>query len=131
VTRLDLPAIVVGALIALGLIVPVALIARLISGGDDLSSAWNNGFTIYIMLATVIGAGYAGRRRPDTPMIHGAATGALTYLAARVVSAIASGEVPNIIALVFALGIFAALGAIGGFVATTFGRRSSPQEPQP
>jgi putative membrane protein (TIGR04086 family) len=125
VTRLDRRAIVVGTLVALGLIVPVALIARLVSSGDDLSSAWDNGFTIYIMIATVIGAGYTGRRQPDTPMIHGAATGALTYLAARIVSAVVSGDVPNIIALVFALGIFAALGAIGGFVATTFGRRSS------
>lgn len=128
-SKFDLSAAVVGALVALGLIAPVAIVARLVSGGE-LSSAWDAGFTIYILVATFIGAGVGGRRHPDTPMIHGAAAGAMTYLGARVVSAIVSGEVPNVIGLVLALLIFASIGAVGGRVATRFDERSS-SEPHP
>lgn len=128
-SRFDVSAAVVGALVALGLIVPVAIVARLVSGGQ-LSSTWDAGFTIFILVATFIGAGVSGRRRPDTPMMHGAAAGALTYLGARVVSALASGEMPNVIGLVLALLIFASVGAVGGRVATILHERSS-SEPQP
>ena len=128
--RIDVPTVIVGALVSLGLIVPVALVARLVAGGDDVSSGWNNAFTVFIIVATLIGAGVAGRRRPDTPMMHGAAAGTLTYVAARLVSAIASGEVPNVIALAFALLVFAAIGAIGGFVAGALSHRSSGQAPR-
>jgi putative membrane protein (TIGR04086 family) len=124
VKRFDVTAAVIGALVALGLIVPVAIVVRLVSGGD-LSSTWDAGFTIYILVATFVGSGVSGRRRPDTPMIHGAAAGALTYLGARIVSAIASGEVPNVIGLVLALLIFASVGAVGGRVATMLHERSS------
>lgn len=127
-TRLDLPTVVVGALVSLGLIVPVAIVARLVSGGD-LSSGWDTGFTIFILVATFIGAGTSGRRQPDTPMMHGAAAGALTYVGARVVSAIASGEMPNIVGLILALMIFAGVGAIGGRVATMLADRSN-REPR-
>lgn len=113
-----------GALVALGIIVPVALIARLIAGGDDVSSGWNTAFTVLIVGATILGSGVAARRQPDTPMIHGAAAAALTYVVARVVSIIASGDVPNVIALVFALLVFAGIGAIGGFLTSSFGRRA-------
>ena len=102
---------------SLALIAPVALVARLVVGDDDTSSAWGGAFTAFIMVATLVASGFAGRREPETPMIHGAAAGALTYVLARTVSAVLAGEVPNVIALVFALLIFAALGAIGGFVA--------------
>jgi putative membrane protein (TIGR04086 family) len=129
VTKIDVPAVIAGVLLSLGLIVPVALIARLVAGGD-LSSGWDVGFTIFIFIATFIGAGVAGRRQPDTPMIHGAAAGALTYIGARVVSAIVSGEMPNIIGLILALMIFAAVGAIAGRVATMLVERSE-QEPRP
>ena len=74
-TKIDLPAVAVGALTSLVLIVPAAVIARIVAGGD-LSSGWDTGFTIYIFVATFIGAGVAGRRQPDTPMMHGAAAGA-------------------------------------------------------
>jgi putative membrane protein (TIGR04086 family) len=125
----DARSAILGSLVSLAIIVPVALVARIVVGDDDTSSTWGGVFTVFIMLATLVGSGYAGRRRPDTPMIHGAAAGALTYVIARVVSAVFSGEVPNVIALVFALGIFAALGAIGGFVATSLLRGSSSREP--
>jgi putative membrane protein (TIGR04086 family) len=128
VIKIDVPAVIAGALVALGLIVPVALIARLVAGGD-LSSGWDAGFTIFIFIATFIGAGVAGRREPETPMIHGAAAGALTYIGARIVSAIVSGEMPNIIGLVLALMIFAGVGAIAGRVATMLVERSE-QEPR-
>jgi putative membrane protein (TIGR04086 family) len=131
VSRVDVPTVVVGALVSLGLIVPVALIARLAAGGDDVSSGWNSAFTVWIIVATLIGGVIAGRRQPDTPMIHGAAAGALAYVAARVVSIIASGEIPNIIALVFALLVFAAIGAIGGFVASVLTRPTSGRTPEP
>jgi putative membrane protein (TIGR04086 family) len=124
VSRLDLPAVLVGALVALGIIVPIALVARLIAGGDDVSSGWNTAFTVLIVGATIVGSGFAARRQPDTPMIHGAAAAALTYVVARVVSIIASGDVPNVIALAFALLVFAGIGAIGGFLASAFGRRA-------
>ncbi len=127
-TRFDLPTVVVGALVSLGLIVPVAIVARLVSGGD-LSSGWDTGFTIFIFVATAIGAGVSGRRRPDTPMMHGAAAGALTYIGARVVSAIASGELPNVVGLILALMIFAGVGAIGGRFATMLAERSN-REPR-
>jgi putative membrane protein (TIGR04086 family) len=122
VSRLDLPAILVGALVSLGIIVPVALIARLAAGGDDVSSGWNAAFTVLIVGATIVGSGVAARRQTETPMIHGAAAGVLTYVAARLVSIIASGDVPNVIALAFALIVFAAIGAIGGFLVAAFGR---------
>jgi putative membrane protein (TIGR04086 family) len=123
VTRIELSSVVAGALVSLALIVPVALVARVVSGGD-LSSGWDTGFTIFILLATFLGAGVSGRRRPETPMIHGAAAGALTYIGARIVSAIASGEMPNVIGLVLALMIFAGVGAVGGRVATLVAERA-------
>jgi putative membrane protein (TIGR04086 family) len=126
--KVDVRAIVMGSLVSLAVIVPVALVARLVVGDDDTSSAWDGVFTGFVMFATVVGSGVAGRHQPDTPMIHGAAAGALTYLLARAVSSAVSGEVPNIIALVFALFVFAALGAIGGFVAGAFVRRPSDRE---
>jgi hypothetical protein len=128
VTKINLPAVVAGALVSLGLIVPVALIARIVAGGN-LSSGWDTGFTIFIFVATFIGAGVAGRRQPDTPMIHGAAAAAVTYIGARVVSALASGEMPNVIGLALALMIFAGVGAIGGRVATML-VQPSEQEPR-
>lgn len=127
-TKIDLPAVAAGALVSLGLIVPVAVLARLVAGGN-LSSGWDTGFTIYIFIATFIGAGVAGRRQPDTPMIHGAAAGAVTYIGARVVSALASGDMPNLIGFVLALMIFAGVGAIGGRVTTMLIERSE-QEPR-
>jgi putative membrane protein (TIGR04086 family) len=127
--NVDVRSVILGSLVSLAIIVPVALIARLVVGDDDTSSAWGGAFTVFIMVATLVGSGYAGRRQPETPMIHGAAAGALTYVIARVVSAALSGDVPNVIALVLALLVFAALGAIGGFVATAFVRDSSSREP--
>ena len=53
----------------------------------------------------------------------------LTYIGARVVSALASGEIPNVIGLVLALMIFAGVGAIGGRVATLLVEQSE-QEPR-
>lgn len=129
-SRLNYPAVIVGALVSLGIIVPVALIARIVAGGDDVSSTWNNAFTVLIIVATLIGSGIAARRERETPMMHGAAAGALTYAAARVVSVIASGDLPNVIALALAVLVFAAIGAIGGFLATAWIGRSSNQEPR-
>jgi len=128
VSQLDVPSAIVGALISLGLIVPVALIARIVAGSDDVGSGWNAGFTAFIIVATLIGGAVAGRRQPALPMMHGAAAGALTYAAARIVSVIASGDIPNVIALTFALIVFAALGAIGGFLSTAVNRRASDQD---
>lgn len=124
-SRLDASAVVFGALLSLALIVPVALIARLLVGDDEVSAAWNGAFTVFIIVATLIGSGFAARRRPDTAMMHGAAAAVLTYVVARLVSAVISGELPNVLAVVFAVLVFAGIGAIGGFVATTFagGRR--------
>lgn len=123
-SRFDGPAVIAGVLVALGLIVPVALVARLVSGGE-LSDAWDSAFTIYILAATFVGGGVTGRRAPDTPMIHGAAAGAITYIGARIVSALASGEMPNVLGVLFALILFAAVGAIGGLVSTLLVARST------
>jgi putative membrane protein (TIGR04086 family) len=128
--KLDARSVVLGALVSLAIILPVALVARLVVDDDESSNAWGGAFTAFIMVSTLIGSGFAGRRQPETPMIHGAAAGALTYVVARAVSTVLSGEVPNAIALAFALVVFAALGAIGGFIATTFARRSSQREPR-
>lgn len=122
-SRIDLPAALAGALVALGLIVPVALVARVVSGGE-LSDAWDSAFTIYILAVTFIGGGVSGRRRPDTPTVHGAIAGAVTYIGARIVSAIASGEMPNLFGVLVALVLFAAVGALGGLVSTMVSTRS-------
>lgn len=126
--RLDLQSTVIGALVSLALVVPVALIARLVAG-DDVTPAWNGAFTGFVVVATLIGGGAAGRRQPDLPMMHGAAAGVLSYVAARVVSALASGDVPNVIALVFALLVFAAFGAVGGYAAAAFARSDRARRP--
>jgi putative membrane protein (TIGR04086 family) len=104
--------------------VPVALVARLVSGGDEVGSGWNAAFTVLIIGATLVGSGFAGRRQAELPMLHGAVAGTLTYAVARTVSVIASGDVPNAIALAFALIVFAGIGAIGGFVGAALLRRS-------
>jgi hypothetical protein len=56
--------------------------------------------------------------------------GALTYVVARTASVIASGEVPNAIALAFALIVFAGIGAIGGFAAAGLRRSSGDGSPR-
>lgn len=129
-SHLDVRAVLHGALTSLVLIVPVVLVARLLAGDDDVSDTWTLLFAGYVLATTLVGAVIAGRRKPETPLVHGAFAALVTFVVAQVISSITRSEIPNLVAVVFFALVFMGLGAIGGFIANalTARRRRNAQE---
>jgi putative membrane protein (TIGR04086 family) len=118
VSGVDVRAVLVGAAVALVLVVPVVVIARLIVGDDDVASPWPFIFAAYVLGATVFGTAIAGRRAPDAPLLHGALAGLVTFVVAQLISSVARADFPNVVAFIFFAIAFMCLGAIGGFAAS-------------
>lgn len=120
-STVNVRAVLIGAGVALALVIPVVLVARVVVGDDDVAAGWQYLFAGYVLLSTLVGAAVAGRREPATPLFHGALAGLVTFVVAQVVSSIARAELPNLFAFVFFAVAFMSLGAIGGFVANAVG----------
>jgi hypothetical protein len=76
---LDWPIIRMGATAGLIVVIPAAIISALLVDDNDASS-WAPLFEIVVIFGFVIAGWGAGSRRPDTPMMHGAAAAFLCYV---------------------------------------------------
>lgn len=112
--RFDPATVGIGALVTMGIGVPVAAIGSVVLGdGSD--------FVFFFAVLAVIGflaGGYvAGQRQPDTPMAHGAAAAFVGFAVAQGVSAVlqvARDETVSIVAVVFNAFVAANIGLLGG-----------------
>ena len=110
---LDRQVVVAGAISGIFFALPAAILQRTVFA----DTGWG-GLMLAIVLFAGALAGYgAGRAAASHLMVNGAAAGVVTFVAAEIVYVVAARTVPNPIALVFGLLLFASLGTIGGFVA--------------
>jgi putative membrane protein (TIGR04086 family) len=123
VSRLNVPAILAGAGVALAVIVPVVVIARLLV--DDAGTTARYLFGGLILASTMGGAIVTGRLERSTPFLHGALTGLSIFVVAQLVSSAVAASIPNPVALVFFALVFMSLGTIGGFIAGFVGPKGS------
>lgn len=126
-SQLNTSSVLRGAAVALAIIVPVVLLVRVLDP-DNVSSAWGWAYTGVILVATLVGSAVAGHRERETPLLHGAVTGLVTFTAAQVVASLIRGEAPNVIGFLFFAIAFMCLGTIGGFLGTVkvFEDRDTP-----
>jgi hypothetical protein len=115
--KLDARPILLGAAVALGVYLPVAVVGGLTSAGGPLLV-----ILLLVALAGFVAGGYtAGRDQHETPMTHGAVAALLGYLVvqpiALVVAAVGDGDLPPAGAIVFNALLAAALGLAGGWLA--------------
>jgi putative membrane protein (TIGR04086 family) len=116
VSRVDVKAVLLGAGVALLLIVPVVVAARLLVGDEDVDPTWQIVFAGYVLASTVVGSAVAGRHQPEAPMLHGGLAGVVTFVVAQAISSLARSDAPNPLAFVFFTIVFMSLGVIGGLV---------------
>ena len=118
---LDRGAVTRGVAGGAGLFAPIALILRALSGGDKNSSAWIP--LVFVFLLAFVFAGWlAAYDRPPTPMMHGAAAGALgfgvVFVIVLVLKAVTgTTSIAAVIAGIVFLEIAAGLGLLGGLLA--------------
>ncbi|HEY6531630.1 MAG TPA: TIGR04086 family membrane protein [Acidimicrobiales bacterium] len=120
----DRQAILYGAVCGLFFALPAAVLQRTLL--DD--APWSGLMLVVVVFAAAL-AGYAAARAvPPNPLKHGALAGAITFLGPQIVYVIAAREVPNPIAIVFGILLFASLGTIGAYVAVWKGASTAPTE---
>jgi len=114
--------------------VAVGVLASVVAAVIDLPKD-SNGWYVFFWI-DVIGAGVggyiAGRRRLDTPMMHGALVGACAYVviaAFAITITLVSGHAgPGVAQVLFAILWLALGGTIGGWVASWRAQRTRPSE---
>jgi hypothetical protein len=131
-SRLDLRAVLLGAAIAGGFAVAVALVLRLMSESSNL------GFGVFalIMVGMAVGGYVSARTQTDVAFTAGAAAAFGGSLVAQLLSLIVQlargNELPNgyLFGAVFTLLISTSFGVIGGYVALRRdgNARTSPEE---
>jgi hypothetical protein len=119
---IDARAVTRGALGAIGLFAPVALVLHALSGGDKDSNAWIP-LVFVFLFAFMFGGWLAAYDRPATPLVHGASASAAGFAAVLVVvllvKAIAgTASLGAVIAGIVFLEIAAGLGLVGGLLAS-------------
>lgn len=122
---IDRRTVLVGAGLALFVIVPVIAVAAIV--GTDKDSNVNFFFYVPVLFGLVFGGWGAARRRLDAPLTHGslAAIGAYLLVAATItLIRIADGRQLNVAGLMFNGFIAASAGILGGLFAA---RRSERQ----
>jgi putative membrane protein (TIGR04086 family) len=127
--RIDWKAVATGAVIT----VAVGVLASVVAAVIDLPKD-SNGWYVFFWI-DVIGAGVggfiAGRRRLDTPMMHGALVGACAYVviaAFAITITLVSGHAgPGVAQVLFAILWLALGGTIGGWVASWRAQRTRPR----
>jgi putative membrane protein (TIGR04086 family) len=129
--NVDWKAVAIGAVVTIAVGIAASVIANLIGLGDD-SSGW-----ILFFWIDVIGAGVggylAGKRRLDTPLLHGALAGLFGYIVVALVGTainVAGGHgAPSPIQAVFAAMWLAVGGTLGGYVASWRAQKLAPPAP--
>jgi len=131
--RLDWVTVGVGALADLAVMVPVILVYEILRGTGVVTSGTGDVGVIVTALVAAVGAPLvggvvAGRRRPRTPLTHGAAAAggaAVAYLVFRLVDAAVRGTSLHLASLVTFVIVSVTLGLVGGFI----GFRAARTEP--
>jgi len=125
---IDWKAVGAGAVITVAVGVMASVVAAIIDLPKD-----SNGWFVFFWV-DVIGAaagGYvAGRRRLETPLLHGALVGACSYVVigvfATTVTLVAGHAGPGVAQVLFAVLWLALGGTIGGYVASWRGQKHRP-----
>ena len=126
--RIDWKAVASGAVVSIAIGVLASVVAAVIDLPKD-----SNGWYIFFWI-DVIGAGIggfiAGRRRLDTPLMHGALVGACAYVViaifATTITLVSGHAGPGIAQVLFAILWLALGGTIGGWVASWRAQRARP-----
>ena len=129
-SRVDWKAVGMGAIVAIAVGVLASVVAAVIDLPKD-----SNGWFVFFWI-DVIGAGVggfiAGRRRLDTPLMHGALVGACAYVViaafATTITLVSGHAGPGVAQIVFAILWLALGGTIGGFVASWRAQRTRPSQ---
>ena len=118
-TAIDWRAAGTGALAALVLALPAALMGAIVVGDDS-----NNGvfvFYLLIMAGILAGGFVAGSKRPDAPLTHGAVAAVLAYAVAQalaiLVKAVGGSHLASPAVYIFNALLMASLGVVGGLLA--------------
>jgi putative membrane protein (TIGR04086 family) len=119
----DRGAVVAGALAGLALAVPAIVTFQVIEATADLDEDSNLVFPFFLVVVAgwVVAGAVAGRRRPDTPLTHGALAAAAGYgvvLVVGLVLALARGDELPVVEFVFNTLVAASAGVLGGIVST-------------
>ncbi|MGH9119198.1 MAG: TIGR04086 family membrane protein [Acidimicrobiales bacterium] len=126
--RLDWRAIGLGALVAMAISVPLAIVSQVISDYGDGDGAGIVVLFYFVVLAGLAVGGFvAGSRRPEAPLTHGILAAVVAYVVVQGIGLIvnlARGDDVSIVALVFNAGLAAAMGLLGGWLANW--RATSP-----
>jgi hypothetical protein len=111
-----------GAIGAVALFAPIALVLRALSDGDKDSSAWVP-LVFVFLFAFMFGGWLAAYDRPDTPLLHGAVAGAVgfavvfaIFLLIKIVAGTMS--IGAVIAGIVFIELAAGLGLLGGLLAS-------------
>ncbi len=123
---IDRDAVIRGAVVSTGLVIPVALvIGRLLD--DD--SNWQIPLTFAVLASFAAGGAVAGRRAPKTPAVHGALSAVPCLVIVTVVAIVSRvfGDGDVTIALVASQVVIAvSLGMLGGAAGARFVDRPTP-----
>jgi putative membrane protein (TIGR04086 family) len=119
--RFDGRAIGLGALVAMAICVPLAVVSQIISDYGNGDAAGVVVVFYFVVLAGLAAGGFvAGSRRPETPLSHGILAAVVAYVVVQgigVLVNLARGDDISVVAIVFNAGLAAAMGLLGGWLA--------------
>lgn len=120
---LDPRAVVIGAIVALAIAVPPAVLAQIQSDRDTLEgSNWVLVLFAVVLLAFIIGGYVAARRGPVAPLVNGAAAALLAYALVQgygVIRRLADGDEIRWLGILFAALLATSCGTVGAVLATS------------
>jgi hypothetical protein len=132
IRSLDWRAATTGALLTLVVLEPPVQLVSVLKSDDSTGaeSYWWVIAAVAVLLSFALGGWVAGRRRPSTPFLHGAAAAAIAYvvhLVVRTLVKLALGDDASLaVANTVLVGQIAiSLGVLGAFVATRRSTRSA------
>jgi putative membrane protein (TIGR04086 family) len=122
---LDLRTVVVSAALILAILLPPVQIVRALKSNDapyEESFLWVVP-VVFILIGFPVGGWFAGRRRPRSALLHGAAAAFLAYLltvGVAIIRLIVSGDGlkgSTLVSMLLYLQIAVSLGTLGGYLA--------------
>jgi len=130
VSRVDWKAVAMGSVVTIDVGILASVIAAVVDLPKD-SNGWFVFFWIDVIGASV-GGFIAGRRRLDTPLMHGALVGACSYVViaafATTITLVSGHAGPSVAQVLFAI-LWLALGCmISGWVASCRAQGARPSE---